>query len=80
MQVTRWKILATTAVICVAVATPAAAYLDPGTGSIMAQAIIGAVVAVGVFWRTWWHRLTAFLRRGKDDGNQPSPDSTPGTG
>ena len=52
------------------------AYLDPGTGSFMMQILVGAVlggmVAVGVFWR----KLTAFLRRlftggAKDDKPEP---------
>lgn len=42
-------------------AMPAHAYLDPGTGSIIAQAAIGAVVAAGVFFRAWWDRVRTLL-------------------
>lgn len=42
-------------------AMPAHAYLDPGTGSIIAQAVIGAIVAGGFFARQWLGRVRAFL-------------------
>jgi hypothetical protein len=45
----------------VAGSMPAYAYLDPGTGSIIAQAAIGAVVAAGVFFRVWWARARVLL-------------------
>ena len=38
---------------------PASAYLDPGTGSMMLQAIIGGIVAAGVVGRLYWYRLKA---------------------
>ena len=38
---------------------PAAAYLDPGTGSMLLQALLGGVAALGVVTRLYWHRLTA---------------------
>jgi hypothetical protein len=47
--------------VLIAAAMPAHAYLDPGTGSIIAQAVIGAVVAAGVFARVWWARLRSLL-------------------
>lgn len=34
------------------------AYLDPGTGSILLQALAAAVLAAGVFWQ----RIVAFIR------------------
>ena len=51
---------------------PAHAYLDPGTGSIIAQAAIGAVVAAGVFFRAWWGRVRELLGLAKPG---ESPDS-----
>ena len=35
---------------------PASAYLDPGTGSMLLQALLGGVAAVGVIARLYWHR------------------------
>ena len=48
---------------------PAAAYLDPGTGSMLLQALLGGVAAVGVITKLYWHRLTA-LFRGKLQGSK----------
>lgn len=33
------------------------AYLDPGTGSALLQGIIGAIAAIGVVLKLYWHRL-----------------------
>ena len=35
------------------------AYLDPGTGSMMLQVILGGVAAVGVAVKLYWHRILA---------------------
>ena len=47
------------------------AYLDPGTGSIIIQAILGALAAGLVFIKIYWHKLLVLLRIRKDmDVNQ----------
>lgn len=48
---------------------PVHAYLDPGTGSIMIQAILAAVVGAIAFVKLYWSRLTGLFRRSasKDD-------------
>ena len=33
------------------------AYLDPGTGSIIAQMIIGTLVGAGLAIKIYWHRI-----------------------
>jgi hypothetical protein len=38
------------------------AYLDPGSGSMILQMILGGVAAAAVFARLFWHRLLVFLR------------------
>lgn len=38
------------------------AYLDPGTGSILLQGLIGAVAAGLAFFKFYWHRLKSVLR------------------
>jgi hypothetical protein len=35
------------------------AYLDPGTGSMLLQVILGGVAAVGVAIKLYWHKLRA---------------------
>ena len=42
---------------------PAFAYIDPGTGSILIQGIIGAIAAIGVTLKLYWHRIVAIFRR-----------------
>ncbi len=37
------------------------AYLDPGTGSVLLQVILGGVAAIGVIIKMYWHRLRAAL-------------------
>ena len=41
--------------------TSAHAYLDPGTGSIILQAIIGAIAAAATFLKFYWYRVLKFL-------------------
>ena len=36
---------------------PSYAYLDPGTGSMLIQGVIGAIAAVGVTLKLYWHKL-----------------------
>ena len=37
------------------------AYLDPGTGSIILQGIIGALAAGAVFAKIYWYKLLTLL-------------------
>lgn len=38
------------------------AYLDPGSGSILLQALLGGVAAIAITGKLWWARLLMFLR------------------
>lgn len=40
---------------------PAWAYLDPGSGSMLLQVILGGVAAVGVVLKLYWYRIKAAL-------------------
>ena len=42
-------------------AQPAFAYLDPGTGSMMLQVILGGIAAVGVALKLFWHKIRVAL-------------------
>jgi hypothetical protein len=42
---------------------PVEAYLDPGSGSMLLQVLLGGFAAVGVATRLYWHRLTALFHR-----------------
>jgi hypothetical protein len=46
------------------VTLPAAnAYVDPGTGSFVFQAIVGGILAVGLALKMFWRRIVAFVLR-----------------
>ena len=52
--------------------SPAHAYLDPGTGSILLQAIIGGIVGGLVFIKVYWRKLRSYFGgRKADDGLVP---------
>ncbi len=46
-------------VLLLLIVTDAFAYLDPGTGSMLLQVILGGVAAVGVAVKLYWHKLRA---------------------
>lgn len=46
-------------IILLFIFTDALAYLDPGTGSMLLQVILGGVAAVGVAIKLYWHKLRA---------------------
>lgn len=41
------------------------AYLDPGSGSMLLQVILGGIAAVGVALKLGWHKIVIFFGRGK---------------
>ena len=47
------------------------AYIDPGTGSILIQGIIGAIAAIGVTLKLYWHRIVAYFRRESTEDSPP---------
>lgn len=55
------------AILLLLVFTDALAYLDPGTGSMMLQVILGGIAAVGVAIKLYWHRLRAALGMAKKE-------------
>jgi hypothetical protein len=42
-------------------------YLDPGSGSMILQAVVGGVAAAGVMAKLYWRRLRGFLGIRKKD-------------
>ena len=41
--------------------TPAYAYLDPGTGAVLLQVILGGIAGAAVAFRLYWNRILGFL-------------------
>jgi hypothetical protein len=46
-------------------------YIDPGSGSLLLQALAGGVAAVGVFAKVYWRRMKTFLRIRKPEEEGP---------
>lgn len=55
--------------------TPAYAYLDPGTGSILMQAIIGTLAAGAAVFAGLRHKIGAALYRLKNGDNRETRDA-----
>ena len=50
--------------------TDAVAYLDPGTGSMLLQVILGGIAAVGVAIKLYWHKLRVAFGVGKKEDSE----------
>ncbi len=48
---------------------PVDAYLDPGSGSMLLQILLGGFAAVGVIGKLYWHRLASLFKRKDPQGN-----------
>ena len=46
-------------------------YIDPGSGSFLLQAIIGACLGIVFFFKTLKYRFMSLLRRKKDTEPEP---------
>jgi hypothetical protein len=64
-----------------AFATPAYAYLDPSTGSMILSAIVGIFATVSLALKTYWYKLKSLFRRSRPGATGPGgPDAGPGAG
>lgn len=41
-------------------------YLDPGTGSVVVQALLAALLGIGVFIKLFWGKITAIFKKKND--------------
>ncbi len=57
-------------VTMLSLSAPAYAYLDPATGSIILQALIGAVAGATLFFRTSLYRVKELFSRRKPSGEE----------
>jgi len=54
---------------------PAHAYLDPGSGSMILQVLLGGLAAIGVAVKIFGRRILEFFRiRGKDEPDQTTDE------
>lgn len=51
------------------VVAPAAAYIDPGSMSVIFQSVIAGVAAAGTMLVVSWNRVLSFLRRDRSGGS-----------
>ena len=75
------SVLACALVVSMAAVAPAAAYIDPGTGSMLLQ-MLGAGIAGAIFYFREFRMkiLSMFTRReapAAEDGSEPPPGGTP---
>ncbi len=55
------------------IASPAYAYLDPGTGSMLVSALIGVAAAVGLAVKMFWYRLIGLFRGRRPGAGEGGP-------
>jgi len=53
---------------------PAFAYLDPGTGSMLLQVILGGVAAIGVVIKLYWHKFRIAIGFGRKEKSDDEPE------
>ena len=58
---------------CLSITSPAYAYLDPGTGSMLLSAVIGLAAAVGLAVKMFWYRLVGLVRGKRTEMVEGSP-------
>ncbi len=58
------RVAACAAAATVLVASPAHAYLDPGTGSMLLQVMLGGTAGAAVVLRLYWAKLRDWAKRG----------------
>ena len=54
--------------------SPAYAYLDPGTGSILLQGLIGGIAAAIAFLSIYWQKVKAFFGKEEADTDTDTAD------
>jgi hypothetical protein len=61
MKIQHWAL----ALLLLGSSPSAFAYLDPGTGSLLLQVILGGIAAVGVALKLFWHKIRIALGMSK---------------
>ena len=60
--------------ILLTTATPAVAYIDPGSGSAIMSAVIGFFVAIAMAVKTYWYKIKGFFVKKKPDTTNDTVD------
>jgi len=62
-------------ILLVSIATPAYAYLDPGTGSLILQGLIAGLAMISFTFKMWWYKLTSLFKKTDDSEDKEKDDS-----
>jgi len=57
------------------IAPSAHAYLDPGSGSAILQGVLGALAAIALTLKLYWHRLLRFFGLRKPSESEQAADA-----
>lgn len=77
MKSKAWTRLAAAGAIGIG-APEAHAYLDPGTGSMLLQVLLGGLAGSGVLAKLYWHRIREFFAPGDgEDQEREEPETGP---
>jgi len=68
------QLLTIAAYICLVFTTNAYAYLDPGTGSMMLQLLLGGAAGLVLLVKLYWSKLVGFFKFKKSDESKPGQD------
>jgi hypothetical protein len=75
MEIGIMKISRLLLLICALLLTPNVwAYLDPGTGSMLLQVVLGGIAAIGVALKIFWHRIKLAMGLGRKSGSGGEAD------
>jgi hypothetical protein len=72
MHAIQWTVFGV--IIALLVPTQAFAYIDPGSGSMLLQLLLGGVAGLAVVVKLFWRRLLAFFGVKKTDEDTDSSD------
>jgi hypothetical protein len=70
----RVKLAVCSAAALACLETSAHAYLDPGTGSIILQAVIASVASSLFVIKLYWHKLKSMMGMARTSGNDDGAD------
>tara|TARA_B110000858_G_C17492752_1_gene332357 strand:- start:203 stop:451 length:249 start_codon:yes stop_codon:yes gene_type:complete len=57
--------------------SPAYAYLDPGTGSLILQGIIAGLAMLSITIKMWWHTIISWFKKSEDSKVIKNPTDEP---
>lgn len=58
------------AILFLTAVEPLQAYLDPGSGSMLLQVILGGIAAIGVALKLFWYRIRVAVGIGKKSAGE----------